>query len=49
MRIGVVLMNLGGPNREEAVRPFLNNLFQDEDIIKLGGGVFQKSFAKVIA
>lgn len=49
MRIGVVLMNLGGPNREEAVRPFLQNLFQDEDIIKMGGGVFQDTFAKVIA
>ncbi len=49
MRIGVVLMNLGGPNREEAVRPFLKNLFQDEDIIKMGGGVLQNTFAKAIA
>lgn len=49
MRIGVVLMNLGGPNREEYVRPFLKNLFQDEDIIKMGGGTLQNTFAKIIA
>ncbi len=34
-RIAVVLMNLGGPNNEEAVQPFLYNLFMDDDIIKL--------------
>ncbi|MCI4671452.1 MAG: ferrochelatase [Bacteroidia bacterium] len=40
-KIGVVLLNLGGPNNEEAVQPFLYNLFMDEDIIKipLKGGV----------
>lgn len=40
-KVGVVLMNLGGPNNEEAVQPFLYNLFMDEDIIKipLKGGV----------
>ncbi len=48
-RIGVVLMNLGGPNREKNVRPFLKNLFADEDIIKMGGGTIQKNFAKIIA
>lgn len=34
-RIAVVLMNLGGPNNEDAVQPFLYNLFMDDDIIKL--------------
>jgi protoporphyrin/coproporphyrin ferrochelatase len=34
-RVAVVLMNLGGPNNEEAVQPFLYNLFMDEDIIKI--------------
>lgn len=34
-KIGVVLMNLGGPNNEEAVQPFLYNLFMDDDIIKI--------------
>ncbi len=49
MRIGIVLMNLGGPTHEENVRTFLYNLFSDEDIIKLGGGVTQELFAKLIA
>ncbi len=34
-KIGVVLLNLGGPNNEDAVQPFLYNLFMDEDIIKI--------------
>ncbi|HBR56926.1 MAG TPA: ferrochelatase, partial [Blastocatellia bacterium] len=32
-KIGVVLMNLGGPDSPEAVEPFLFNLFNDPDII----------------
>jgi ferrochelatase len=34
-RIAVVLFNLGGPDRIEAVQPFLFNLFNDGAIIKL--------------
>ncbi|MDZ5646784.1 ferrochelatase [Nitrospirillum sp. BR 11828] len=34
-RIAVVLFNLGGPDRLEAVRPFLYNLFRDPAIIRL--------------
>jgi protoporphyrin/coproporphyrin ferrochelatase len=34
-RIAVVLMNLGGPDSLEAVRPFLFNLFSDPAIIRL--------------
>ncbi|MBL8659891.1 MAG: ferrochelatase [Rhodospirillales bacterium] len=34
-RIAVVLFNLGGPDRLEAVRPFLANLFADPAIIGL--------------
>lgn len=49
MRIGIVLMNLGGPTHEDNVRLFLKNLFKDEDIIKLGGGKFQQAFANVIS
>jgi protoporphyrin/coproporphyrin ferrochelatase len=49
MRIGIVLMNLGGPTHEDNVRDFLYNLFQDEDIIKMGGGKTQKLFAKIIS
>ncbi|MEX0660433.1 MAG: ferrochelatase [Balneolaceae bacterium] len=49
MRLGIVLMNLGGPTHEDNVPIFLKNLFQDEDIIKLGGGVTQNTFSKVIS
>lgn len=48
-RIGVVLMNLGGPTGDYAVQPFLYNLFSDEDIIKMGGGKVQDLFARIIA
>jgi ferrochelatase len=34
-RIAVVLFNLGGPDRPEAVRPFLFNLFNDPAILRL--------------
>src|ERR1700756_3008450 len=34
-RVAVVLMNLGGPDSLEAVRPFLVNLFSDPAIIGL--------------
>ena len=34
-RTAVVLFNLGGPDRPEAVRPFLFNLFNDAAIIGL--------------
>ncbi|MEX0774003.1 MAG: ferrochelatase [Balneolales bacterium] len=48
-KIGVVLMNLGGPTSVEGVREFLENLFGDQDIINIGGGKFQKRLAKTIA
>jgi protoporphyrin/coproporphyrin ferrochelatase len=35
LRLGVLLMNLGGPERLEHVEPFLYNLFVDPDIIRL--------------
>ena len=34
-RIAVILFNLGGPDRPEAVEPFLFNLFSDKAIISL--------------
>jgi ferrochelatase len=34
-RIGVVLFNLGGPDRPTAIQPFLVNLFNDPAIIRL--------------
>jgi ferrochelatase len=44
-----VLLNLGGPTGEDAIRPFLYNLFADPDIIKLGGGRAQRWLARFIS
>ncbi|GHP08061.1 ferrochelatase hem15 [Pycnococcus provasolii] len=34
-KVGVLLLNLGGPETLDDVQPFLYNLFSDEDIIRL--------------
>lgn len=34
--LGLVALNLGGPDSPEAVEPFLRNLFGDPDVIQLG-------------
>lgn len=34
-RVGVLLLNLGGPETLQDVQPFLYNLFADPDIIRL--------------
>jgi protoheme ferro-lyase len=49
--VGVLLLNLGGPEKLEDVQPFLYNLFVDEDIIRLPAGVrfLQPLLASVIA
>ncbi len=48
--IGVVLLNLGGPDSLEAVEPFLYNLFQDPDIFTFPlAGLIRKPLAKFIA
>jgi ferrochelatase len=36
--VGVLLLNMGGPDRQEAIRPFLYNIFGDRRIIELPGG-----------
>ncbi|MBM4014826.1 MAG: ferrochelatase [Planctomycetes bacterium] len=36
--VGVVLLNLGGPDRPESVRPFLLELFRDPEVLALRGG-----------
>ena len=46
---GIILLNLGGPDSLQAVRPFLYNLFSDRDIIKLGPALFQKPIAWLIS
>jgi ferrochelatase len=47
--IGVLLLNLGGPDSLSAVRPFLYNLFSDRDIIRLGPAFLQKPIAWLIS
>ena len=48
-RIGILLLNLGGPNTLEDVRPFLYNLFADPEIIRLPSPLLQKPLAWLIA
>jgi ferrochelatase len=47
--VGIVLLNLGGPDSLDAVRPFLYNLFSDREIIKLGPLFLQKPLARLIS
>ncbi|MBM4135470.1 MAG: ferrochelatase [Nitrospira sp.] len=47
--IGVMLLNLGGPDSIQAVRLFLYNLFSDRQIIQLGPSFMQKPLAWLIA
>ena len=48
-KIGILLLNLGGPERLEDVRPFLFNLFSDRQIIRLGPAFLQTTIARIIA
>tara|TARA_Y100001968_G_scaffold107986_1_gene97615 strand:- start:3128 stop:4303 length:1176 start_codon:yes stop_codon:yes gene_type:complete len=48
-RVGVLLMNLGGPERIKDVGPFLYNLFSDPEIIRLPIPAFQKPLAWLIS
>ena len=48
-KTGVVLLNLGGPDSIQAVKPFLFNLFSDRDIIRLGPPFLQKPLAWFIS
>ena len=49
-KIGVVLLNLGGPDSLDAVEPFLFNLFSDPEIIDFPGSfLFRKRLAKMIS
>lgn len=48
-RIGVLLLNLGGPEKIEDVRPFLYNLFSDPEIIRLPFSWLQKPLAWLIS
>ncbi len=48
-KIGVVLLNMGGPEKLEDVRPFLYNIFSDREIIRLGPTFLQKPLAWYLA
>jgi ferrochelatase len=48
-KIGVVLLNMGGPEKPEDIRPFLFNIFSDREIIRLGPPFLQKPLAWYIA
>src|SRR5713101_7051263 len=49
-RIAVILFQLGGPDSQAAVEPFLYNLFCDPDIINFPGAFLaRKALAKLIS
>ncbi|MBW4574876.1 MAG: ferrochelatase [Aphanothece sp. CMT-3BRIN-NPC111] len=48
-RVGVLLLNLGGPDELDDVRPFLFNLFSDPEIIRIPFPALQKPLAWVIS
>lgn len=47
-KTGILLLNLGGPEKQDDVEPFLFNLFSDRDIIPLGPAFLQKFIARRI-
>lgn len=47
-RVAIVLFNLGGPDRPEAIKPFLLNLFSDPAILRVPGFV-RPLLARIIA
>jgi protoporphyrin/coproporphyrin ferrochelatase len=48
-RVGVLLLNLGGPEKLEDVRPFLYNLFSDPEIIRIPFPWLQSPLAWLIS
>jgi ferrochelatase len=48
--VGIVVLNLGGPDSLDDVEPFLRNLFADPDVIQLGWmRPLQPLFARMVA
>ena len=47
-RVAVVLFNLGGPDNQDAVAPFLFNLFSDPAILRVPA-IVRRPLAKFIA
>ena len=48
-KTAILLLQMGGPDSLDAVRPFLINLFSDRDIIKIGPAPLQPAIARFIA
>lgn len=48
-KTGVILLNMGGPDKLDDIRPFLYNLFSDRDIIRLGPSLLQRPLAWFIS
>ena len=49
MKVGVLLFNLGGPEKLEDVKPFLYRLFSDPEIIRVKWSPLRKLLAYMIA
>ena len=49
MKLGVLLFNLGGPEKLEDVKPFLYRLFSDPEIIRIKWSPLRKLVAYMIA
>ncbi|HEX8998881.1 MAG TPA: ferrochelatase [Blastocatellia bacterium] len=49
MKLGILLFNLGGPETQADVRPFLFNLFSDPEIVRIPIRLFQKPLAWIIS
>lgn len=47
-RTAVLLLQMGGPDSLDAVKPFLLNLFSDRDIIRIGPAWLQPLIARII-
>jgi ferrochelatase len=48
-KTAVLLLQMGGPDSLDAVKPFLVNLFSDRDIIRIGPAWLQPLIARIIA
>src|SRR5436190_4943615 len=49
MKIGVLVFNLGGPEKLADVKPFLYRLFSDPEIIRIKWSPLRKTIAYLIA
>lgn len=48
MKLGILLLNMGGPDSVEEVLPFLTNLFNDPNILGIRNGLVRKALASYI-